>query len=250
MEGYVESAAHLGQRLEAATTKIPLILNLGPPFEVSAPGEPAARWGSFVAGLHDGPSIVGSTGPQHCMQINLTPVAASSLFGLPMDELAHRLTDIADVERLPLASLVERLGNTPDWNERFDLLEGFLLRRLHELQETPAEIRWAWGQMQESRGRVHVGHLARETGRSHRHFISQFRSHLGLPPKMTARILRFEHAVDRSRQSRRPDWATIAAETGYFDQAHLHRDFHQFAGITPGQFARNRLPNEAGYANE
>jgi hypothetical protein len=32
-------------------------------------------------------------------------------------------------------------------------------------------------------------------------------------------------------------WASIAARAGCYDEAHLHLDFHDFAGCSPAQFA-------------
>jgi AraC-like DNA-binding protein len=44
----------------------------------------------------------------------------------------------------------------------------------------------------------------------------------------------------------RMSWAEIAQACGYYDQAHLIRDFNQFAGCPPGEFARRRLPDGGG----
>ena len=41
-------------------------------------------------------------------------------------------------------------------------------------------------------------------------------------------------------------WAAISQACGYYDQAHLIRDFKQFTGSAPGEFARRRLPDGGG----
>jgi AraC-like DNA-binding protein len=59
---------------------------------------------------------------------------------------------------------------------------------------------------------------------------------VGLAPKTAARLVRF-NAVWRHLDRRRPlDWADLARQTGYADQAHLVRDFRQFTGTTPTAF--------------
>lgn len=59
----------------------------------------------------------------------------------------------------------------------------------------------------------------------------------GLTPKHLARILRFRHAAQRARPARRADWATIALDCGYYDQAHLINEFREFSGLPPAEFA-------------
>ena len=53
----------------------------------------------------------------------------------------------------------------------------------------------------------------------------------GLRPKQLCRVLRFRRAC--ALAGRGLPWGLVAAEAGYFDQAHLIRDFHEFTGDTP-----------------
>jgi AraC-like DNA-binding protein len=64
-------------------------------------------------------------------------------------------------------------------------------------------------------------------------------THVGLPPKTYARMFRFRLVVDVV-QSRRaaPDWAQLAMACGYYDQSHFNREFREFAGLSPTEFAR------------
>ena len=87
-----------------------------------------------------------------------------------------------------------------------------------------------------TRGAASIARLARDLECSQRHLIATFREHVGVTPKTYARIVRFDHAVKRLRQTDGLRWAEIADASGYYDQAHLIRDFHEFTGQTPGQF--------------
>lgn len=53
-----------------------------------------------------------------------------------------------------------------------------------------------------------------------------------MTPKTLARMVRFNRALELSRQGD-DNWAGIAADCGYADQAHLAREFRDFAGTTP-----------------
>ena len=69
-----------------------------------------------------------------------------------------------------------------------------------------------------------------------------------MTPKLLARILRFQHAIGLIGSG--SGWAEVAATCGYYDQAHLIRDFNQFAGAAPGEFARRRLPDGGGVVGD
>jgi AraC-like DNA-binding protein len=101
----------------------------------------------------------------------------------------------------------------------------------------------AWRQLVVTDGRIDVRGLAAQVGWSRRHLTDQFTAEFGFGPKEMARVLRFE----RSKQLfLRPDHATlasIAAECGYADQAHMARDWRAFAGASPTQWmAAEQLP--------
>jgi transcriptional regulator GlxA family with amidase domain len=80
-----------------------------------------------------------------------------------------------------------------------------------------------------------VGEVARELGWSHRRLIARFRDEVGLPPKLVARIARFERAHEAIVADAAADLAAVAARCGYADQAHLSREVAAFAGTTPGR---------------
>ena len=68
----------------------------------------------------------------------------------------------------------------------------------------------------------------------------------GLGPKRLCRVLRFQHTCRLAGAARRPDWPAIALEAGYFDQAHLIRDFHEFTGLTPMAVFFNTADDRSG----
>src|SRR5215467_5274057 len=93
------------------------------------------------------------------------------------------------------------------------------------------EVAFAWGQMVASRGQVRIERLAAQTGWSRKRLWSRFRSQVGLTPKRAAQLIRFDHAAHRLAAGHSA--AVVAAETGYADQSHLHRDVLAFTGVTP-----------------
>ena len=222
-----------------ATTSVPLVVKL-----LDSPHRPPA----FVMGANGSSTVLeGECAPSY-VEVLLEPLGAYTLLGLPLDALSGRTVDLVDVLGADGRRLAEQLREAPTWRQRFALLDRFLLGRLAGGPRPAPEVVWAWERLVTTGGAVPIGRLADEVGWSHRHLIARFRRQVGLRPKTVARLVRFDGVCRRLDQAGgRPDWALVAAEAGYADQAHLVRDFRQFTGTTPTQFlARTSPPGRDG----
>jgi AraC-like DNA-binding protein len=248
--GYVERSAAPMRRTQVASPQVTLIISLGPAIAVTMdPADPASRAQrrtSFVAGLSDVPALTEYVGDQHGIQVDLTPLAARRLLGVPMSEVANRVVDLEDLIGRDGGELVERLVEAPGWEARFALLDQVLGARLAGAAAPPAEVAGAWARLAGTHGRVPVSALAQDAGWSRRHLVRRFREHVGVPPKVLARVLRFERVVELLQRDDGTRFAEIAYSCGYADQAHLNRDFRAFAGDTPSGYLARRLPDGGG----
>lgn len=247
--GYTERTPWPLRRREVASRQITLIISFGdrirllPHDGVTVPGETV----SFVAGLHNGPTVTEHDGVQAGVQIDLSPLGAYTLLGLPMSELADRVVPFEDVWETLGGGLPDRLASAPGWPERFALLDALWLRRLADGPVPRPEVARSWELLESSHGGVGVAELAEEVGWSRRHLTARFREQVGLPPKQVALLFRFRRAVALLRAPG-PDLAAVATACGYYDQAHFNRDFRMLAGCTPTAYLAARLPDEGGVA--
>ena len=247
--GYLESEAGVASRVEFSSGSVAVIVGLGPPVEIAYPGYGAGgavRVTSFVAGLHESFAVAESIGWQQGVQIDLTPVGAYRLLGVPMDSLANRVVDLEQLLGRFAAHLTERLCEMEDWQARFDVLEAMIAPRFAAAREPAPAIAWAWQRLIESGGRLAISALADELGSSRQYLVTGFREQIGLPPKTLARILRFQRVIQLLEGDNQAQLAQVASRCGYYDQAHLNRDFRQFAGSTPTQYVARRLPAGLG----
>lgn len=90
--------------------------------------------------------------------------------------------------------------------------------------------------------------LARDLGLSERAFERRFIAQVGLPPVRFRRLARFRAALRMHSRGQR-DWATIAAAVGFSDQSHLVRDWREFAGVTPTEWAASQS-GRAGFVQD
>jgi len=232
--GYRETAPGHFRNVEYASLTVPLVISFAEPFAIGlgkAPGD-NDRIASFAAGLFAGPVMIESFGAACCVQVNFTPLGARRFFGLPMSELTDSMVVLDDVLGAEGRALRERLGNAPDWASRFDLAEAFVTARLAGAAETPLEIAWAYEHIIASGGRARISSIAEKLGWSRKHLAGGFSNAIGIGPKTLSRIVRFNRALGLSRRQA-ADWADIAADCGYADQAHLVREFRDLAGDTP-----------------
>lgn len=219
---------------ELPFTYVPIIIDLDAGWTVAHREHVRStplRLRSFVAGVTDGPVLVGHAGSARCLQVDLTALGARRILGMPMGELANRTVPIEDVLGALGHGLVQRIGEAPGWRERFALVDAALIALLSAAPAVDAGVAWSLGRIHSSGGTAAIGELAADLGWSHRRFIARYRDSVGLPPKLVSRIVRFERVTAQLRSGAGP--AVAAAECGYFDQAHLAREVRELAGITP-----------------
>ncbi|MET9656457.1 helix-turn-helix domain-containing protein [Streptomyces sp. NPDC006510] len=82
-----------------------------------------------------------------------------------------------------------------------------------------------------------VDELARIEGLSSRSLQRLFAAYVGVGPKWVILRYRIHEALERAEADPQVDWAALAAELGYSDQAHLIRDFTATVGVPPTAFA-------------
>ncbi|MDR0357912.1 MAG: helix-turn-helix domain-containing protein [bacterium] len=230
--GFTESGAAGEGWLEAPGSRVTVILNLGERFG----GLPQ----TFAAGLTDTWTWVERGDAISCLDLKLTPLGGYTLLGVPMHELAGRVVDACDLLGPAVPPLLDALREASDWEQRFRLLDRFLVRRAEHGPRPAEAVAWAWRRLVETGGQVPVSRLAEEVGWSHRHLVARFREQVGLTPKTMARIVRFNRLLRGLEAGGGVRWAELAVDHGYYDQAHLHRDFRQFLGLTPAAYLARR----------
>jgi AraC-like DNA-binding protein len=188
--------------------------------------------GSFVTGLGYGEALRALRADAfECLQVRLSPTVAYAALGAAVADLDGAVVALDDLLGADAARVCDRLGGLSSWADRFALVDGWLADRCAATSRVSPELAWAWRRIVAGRGVVRVEHLAAELGWSRKRLWSRFQSQLGLAPKRAAKLVRFDHAVHRLVAGQ--DVAGVAADGGYTDQSHLHRDVAAYTGLTP-----------------
>ncbi len=249
--GYLLRGFPPGVHIGMPSTALTVIVTIDEPIELPVschPAQSGGSWDALASGLTVRPCLIGHRGYQHGVQLAVTPLGARVLFGVPTAELGSWLVDLTDLLGPRATELRERMSVTADWPGRFAILDRILLELLREATIEP-ELRRAWQLLTGSGGRARVGAVAEEIGWSRRYLGSRFAAEFGITPKDAARLARFEYshrllrtvateaASDTATGPRAgATLAEVAAATGYYDQAHMAREWRELAGLPPSRW--------------
>jgi AraC-like DNA-binding protein len=172
------------------------------------------------------------SGPHHLFGARFVPGGAHALLRVSAADLGSGWQSLEPPLAAAGRELGERMAVLPDVSSRIALLEQFLLKRIAGVP-IDGRVTRATHLLVGTHGTLAIPALALEVGASERNLGRLFQQWVGLRPKQLARIIRFQAVVRRARLEPRPDWAALAAELGYADQAHLVREFGAFAAISP-----------------
>ena len=247
--GWLESTREPICRIETPTSVVPLIILFESPVIEVDRHDPSKRtsYRSFVAGLSDAYTLVGSGGPMAGIQVDLTPIGARCLLGFPLEAIGGRMVEIEDIWGAETGRLIGALAEERDWEARFSLLDREIAARIARHPVPDSAAAHALTRLVQTGGAMPVRELVEASGWSSRHFIARFRREFGLAPKTFARVLRFQRALDALKRPHPPPLADLAAACGYADQSHFTRDFRAFAGRTPTGLLAARLPDAGGF---
>lgn len=158
--------------------------------------------GALLAGQVWTPIVLEPSASCDVLGIRFRPGGAAAFLPFPQQEVAGRIVSLDDVWPRIGRSLYQTTGNA---RSRIAALEHMLLGMRPQPALPPAFL-------------------------SPRQYRRRFEAAVGIPPKLLARILRFQRSL--SCIGKLP-LAQVSLECGYYDQAHLVRDFRQFSGLTP-----------------
>ena len=190
-----------------------------------------------IAGPRTRAQFKHATGIARALVVRFKPGWSASLFGVSAHALTDRMVRLDDLwgaagERLCRELVLAR--GSADVLER--LARAIAHRAQPELESSSARLARRAARLLEG-DEVRVDRVAERLGVTARHLRRAFAASIGVAPKEFARAVRLGRAVRLSASS--ADWGRIAADAGYFDQAHLIGEFRELVGLTPVAF-RNR----------
>jgi AraC-like DNA-binding protein len=196
--------------------------------------------GSLVSGARSQFHVIDTACQEFIMTAHFRPGGAFPFFGLPADELSEGDISLADLWGRGAGELREQLLEADTPAHKFGALERSLQSRLTAGVARHRAVAFAVNQFQRGPFPCSVSDVTEQLGLSQRQFIRRFAEEVGLTPKLFCRVRRFHEVLRVVSHASDVDWAQVALECGYYDQAHFIHDFRAFSGLNPTAYLTQR----------
>jgi AraC-like DNA-binding protein len=174
--------------------------------------------------------------------VHFKPGGCYPFINFPMVELNNLTIEADPVLGNEIHIIRDAILHEPGIEKRFDILEKYFLKKGESKMENHALVHYSVNQLLQSPHMWTIKNLSNKTGITQKHLITLFKKYVGLSPKMFSRIHKFQKVVQQIEQLQKVDWALLAYECGYYDQAHFIKEFHAFSGINPVSYLEKRGP--------
>jgi AraC-like DNA-binding protein len=218
---------------------VDLIINLGGPFSIEHAGVNQA--GSSLATLH-GPHAVSAhlrrQGALCLLGARLKHGIAATFLNFPVKDLSNRFVPVESFWPQAEAELVAPVLAAPTIRAKMVAMEKSLAKFFAKARRVDATLRKAVKLMAQHQGDVEVSELARQLKISRQTVKHKFDNAVGLSPKSFGKLRRFQNVLRCVSTDVSINWSELAQRCGYYDQAHLIREFNSFTGFSPEKFLR------------
>ena len=246
---YIEAPPPYGRERVLPFGAMQLLVNLGEDelrsYHDADHATPRRLRGAGLQGPYASPTVIDTRQQRAMLGVGFRPGGAYPFFAVPASATREDLVELAALWGGDGAVLRERLLEAPTPLAKLQAMEAALLARaVRSLAPDPA-MAFAVAALDRGSG---VAAVTDRLGMTPKRLARRFADQVGLSPKRFARVRRFQRLLAAAGGGVDADWARLAVECGYYDQAHLIHDFRAFSGISPTMYrprspwARNHVP--------
>jgi AraC-like DNA-binding protein len=203
----------------------------------------------FLDGANTISRKMGFVGHIEVMGVAFYTGEAYPFLAVPLGELRNETALLDALDKPSLMQLYGRLYEADSLPARVNLLEQWLWGRLSLGKRRDLLIPETLALLRKAHGKLSVAQLAQKFAISQRQLERLYQSQVGMSPKQYAQLLRIETARLALKHMGGRSNASLAAELGFYDQAHFIREFRDVIGMTPYsymQYSQKSKPSEVG----
>lgn len=191
---------------------------------------------SFIVGTMTSSLEVLYKGKFRMLGIRFRPGGITAFTRASINEFTDKRIDISLIETLFNHRFYEELPGKGSLPEMIVRIDSYLIRKLSSAFELDRRIIYAADLIRRNHGLISPNDVAEQACLSVRQLERKFKSIVGISPKMFGRIMKFRNAVDYLKNNSTESLFSVAVDCGYYDHAHLIKDFKCYSGDSPSGF--------------
>jgi AraC-like DNA-binding protein len=199
------------------------------------------RWETYgaavLAGARSEPFVIDTLQQERVFGIQFQPGGSFPFFPMPSSEIVNRDVPLDCVWGGATDRMRTRLLEAESVPAMFAAAEDALILQLVRPLSLHPAVAFATHRFNRNPHTATIAAVLNTIGLSHRRFSQLFQDQTGLTPKAFSRVRRFQRVLRSIHAKRDFEWARIALDCGYYDQAHFIHDFQSFSGFTPTSYA-------------
>lgn len=168
--------------------------------------------------------------------IRFRPAGFTAFTRTPIYEFTDRRISLSLVESLFDEAFYSELPSKKTVEERIQHIEAYFIQNLKNIFEPESQIVYAVNLIRQTRGQLSLAEVASKSCLSLRHFERKFKTTIGISPKTFSKITKFKHTIAYLEKYPDASILDVAVDCGYYDQAHLIKDFKSLSGNSPSHF--------------
>ncbi len=195
---------------------------------------------AMVLGQTLEPFYIEPTGYVDSFAVRFYPYGFANFVTTPIKNLANKETPIALLfGEEPAKDLEQRIIQAPGTEERIGIIEDFLLAKFKNEVTVDSIVKATVDALLSTKGSTPITTILKDDVSKRRQLERKFLKQIGISPKQLGKVIRLQAALKMLLKQQPERFTTIAYESEYYDQAHFIRDFKEFTGTTPKEFAQD-----------
>lgn len=192
-----------------------------------------------LVGERDTSILVDLEGGLNQIGVKFKPIGLFALLHQPLDELANQIVSPDELNNTAIQELSEQVFEASTDEAKIEILNTFFIQQLLVADLPDRLIGRALQMILKDQGNVRIDDLTNHLNVHYKTLERKFKTYVGLPPKVFARVVRFKHTY-KQFHAIAPKDPSFFLDLGYYDQNHFIKDFKYFLQTTPSAYLRKQ----------
>ncbi len=199
---------------------------------------------AWISGAHKNYISISAHENSEMFVVQFKPYGAHPFFHVSLEKITEQVIHGQELLGNELILLREELLAQTSSADKFKKAEDWLLERFQKDKTPPQALIEFYEELQQAPA-ANYPLIVENYPNSQKHLIDQFKKYVGLKPKVSQRILRFNEILQKVHKKEMMSWAQIAYQCGYTDQSYFIKEFKQFSGFNPEEFIEQGFEGDA-----